>query len=126
MAEQVARLNEEGVQVYNDRLVVYGTTHRFADDTVPEVAHGRRTWTAAIVLFVLGLACLASSIPLASGPALAIGILLMVAGFIARRFQNVQHSLLLRQSDTVKEVLKSGDLDLLLRVEEAVRLALIR
>jgi Family of unknown function (DUF6232) len=116
--------NERGVMITRNALSAGGQVFALRDIQDVRVVITRKNKTFPAAISIVGAAVAAVGALYRSGAALGIGVMLVVVGALAWRWQDVMHQLVVKTPQGEREAVSSPDPDFLARVEQAVRAAL--
>jgi len=116
--------NERGVMITRNGLSAGGQVFALRDIQDVRVVIIRKNKAFPAAISILGAAVGAVGALYRSGAALGLGVMLVVVGGLAWRWQDVRHQLVVKTPQGEREAVSSPDLDFLARVEQAVRAAL--
>jgi hypothetical protein len=87
--------DEAGITVTNTRLVVPGQVHSLRDVQAAHVLLSRHDRAVPMTLMIAGVALGATGLFIASGAGAFLGLMMVVVGWIAWRFQDIVHRVIL-------------------------------
>lgn len=113
-----------GITVDTARVVCLGQAYPLREVASATLVEGHRGIASAVVLALVGALLTTYATFSTSAAALVIGVMLLVVAYIAWRFQNVFHSVLLLRNGRETEILRTVDHALAKGTVEAINRAL--
>jgi hypothetical protein len=117
--------NERGVMITRNGLSAGGQIFSLREITGARTETIQKNKILPVSLSSIGAAAAIVGGIMGSGPALALGVMLIVVGWLAWTTQDITHRLMVTTQSGDKEAFSSPDLDFVARVEQALQGALL-